>query len=421
MKEVAFSDLFAVPIRNGLFRPTYVRGEGTKMINMGEVFAHGRIGNIDMESVPLSEEERGNYLLKKDDLLFARASLAEGAGKCCIFVGTDETTFESHVIRVRLNPERADPRFYYYYFNSKAGTHLMETIVERTAASGIRASDLSKLVVPRPELEAQSRIADFLELIDRKIELIQDMNRTLQSLAGTVFKRWFVDLEFPNAEGKPYKASGGRTIFNQELQMEMPQGWSVSEVGELVSIGGGTTPRTTEPSYWDGDVNWATPKDMSSLESPILAATARRITPEGLAAIGSRTYPRGTLLMSSRAPIGYLAIAQVDTAVNQGIIAMVCQKAVSSFYMINWCKYNMEQIENRANGTTFREISKSSFRSLPFLVPPKALLSTYDSFAEPLYSKIAANEKESRTLAQLRDSLLPQFMSQAVTLPVEVR
>jgi type I restriction enzyme S subunit len=247
------------------------------------------------------------------------------------------------------------------------------------------------------------------------------MNKTLEATGQAIFKRWFIDFEFPNEEGKPYEASGGRMVYSQEWQQEVPLGWRTSTIGNQVEVGGGTTPSTTEESYWGGDINWATPKDMSSLESPILTDTERKITRLGLNAIGSRTYPKGTLLMSSRAPIGYLAITDVDTAVNQGVIAMVCHQTVSSFFMINWCSYHLEQIENRANGTTFREISKSNFRSMPILIPPESPLSAYRSFVESLYSKIGANQKESSTLANLRDSLLPKLMSGKLKVPSEVR
>ena len=147
---VQFEKLFDIPLRNGLTRPRAVRGSGVKMVNMGELFAHSRIGNVSMERVPLSETESKKYLLKKGDLLFARQSLVySGAGKCSIFLGASEPiTYEGHLIRARLKPSIADPAFYFYFFNSRIGRQTIESIVEQVAAAGIRGSDLAKLSVP---------------------------------------------------------------------------------------------------------------------------------------------------------------------------------------------------------------------------------------------------------------------------------
>jgi type I restriction enzyme S subunit len=170
--EALFENLFSAPLRNGLTRPKAVRGQGIPMINMGEIFSHGRIGDIPMDRVQLGEKE-ANFLLEPGDLLFARQSLVfSGAGKCSIFVGASEpVTFESHLIRARLNIEAADPRFYYYFFGSPTGRFLIETIVEQVAAAGIRGSDLKRLHVPVPPLREQQGVADLLGALDDKIEL----------------------------------------------------------------------------------------------------------------------------------------------------------------------------------------------------------------------------------------------------------
>ena len=124
------------------------------MVNMGEIFAHARIRNVQMDRVTISEKEAAGYLLRPSDLLFARQSLVlSGAGKCSIFLGdSEDETLESHLIRARLNPEVADPLFYYYFFSSPSGRQTMESIVEQVAAAGIRGSDLAKLRVPRPSI-----------------------------------------------------------------------------------------------------------------------------------------------------------------------------------------------------------------------------------------------------------------------------
>ena len=212
--RVFFEELFSTPLRNGLTRPKSVRGNGVKMVNMGEIFSHDRIGNIPMDRVPLSDKEAKKYILEHGDLLFARQSLVlSGAGKCSIFLGDSEpVTFESHLIRARLDPRIADPAFYFYFFKSPLGRHTIETIVEQVAAAGIRGSDLAKLRVPAPPLDEQRVIASILASLDDKIELNRQMNAALEAIGQAIFKHWFVDFEFPNRDGKPYRSSGGEMI-----------------------------------------------------------------------------------------------------------------------------------------------------------------------------------------------------------------
>ena len=179
-------------------RPKAVRGSGVKMVNMGEIFAHPRLTNVAMERVPLNQSERSRYLLQAGDLLFARQSLVlSGAGKCSIFLRDDEpTTFESHVIRVRLNKVKANPRYYYYYFQSHEGRSAIQSIVEQGAgASGIRATDLAAIDVVWRPIAVQRAIAHILGTLDDKIELNRRMNETLEAMARALFKSWFIDFD----------------------------------------------------------------------------------------------------------------------------------------------------------------------------------------------------------------------------------
>jgi len=143
----------------------------------------------------------------------------------------------------------------------------------------------------------------------------------------------------------------------------------------------------------------------------VLLDTDRKITAAGIATISSGLLPAGTVLLSSRAPIGYLAIAEVPTAINQGFIAMKCDGTLPNVFVLFWCRENMDLILGNANGSTFQEISKSNFRPIPVIVPPEPILNEFQERTEPLYRHIVENERESRTLAQLRDTLLPRLTS----------
>jgi len=160
-----------------------------------------------------------------------------------------------------------------------------------------------------------------------------------------------------------------------------------------------------------GEHHWAAPKDLSALTFPVLLDTDRKITDAGIEKISSGLLPVGTLLLSSRAPINYLAIAEVPTAINKGLIAMKCDGTLSNVFVLFWCRENMDVILGDANGSTFQEISKSNFRPIPVIVPPEPLLNAFRECTGPLYRHIVENERESKTLAQLRDTLLPKLIS----------
>lgn len=288
------------------------------------------------------------------------------------------------------------------------------------AASGATRNALTKGMIEKFEVPArpiveQRAIAATLGALDDKIELNRKMNATLEAMARALFRDWFVDFGPTRAkmEGRaPYLSPDLWSLFPARLDDEgKPEGWEVSAIGDEMRVVGGSTPNTKEPDFWDGGINWATPKDLSTLAAPVLLETSRSITAAGLAKISSGLLPVGSLLLSSRAPIGYLAIAEVPVAINQGFIGMIFDKRLSNVFAWIWTLENMEAILAKANGSTFQEISKGNFRPLPVVVPSDPVLRAFDAIAKPLYEGIAKNERESRTLAQIRDLLLPRLMS----------
>jgi type I restriction enzyme S subunit len=157
--------------------------------------------------------------------------------------------------------------------------------------------------------------------------------------------------------------------------------------------------------------HWTTPKDLSGIASPVLLGTERKLSSAGLKKIGSGLLPVGSLLMSSRAPIGYLAMTQIPMAINQGYIAIPPGGKLSPLFMLFWCQSNMDNIKGRANGSTFMEISKKAFRPIPALVPGQLVLVAFESLTAHLFARLVENEKQAQSLACLRDTLLPRLIS----------
>jgi len=275
-------------------------------------------------------------------------------------------------------------------------------------------------------LTRQRAIAYILGALDDKIELNRRMNETLEGIARAIFKSWFVNFDpvRTKAAGQqppglaPHIADLFPDAFDPSGLGEIPKGWEVEPIGDIVKAVGGGTPSTKNRAYWDEGIHcFATPKSLSGLSSPMLLDTERRVTDAGLAKISSGLLPVGAVLLSSRAPVGYLAIAQIPACVNQGFIAMICDGPVSNYYVLNWAEVNMPEIKRLASGTTFAEISKRSFRPIPALVPSQEVMTAFDTIVEPVYAKIWLNLEESRTLAALRDTLLPKLISGELRVP----
>lgn len=264
----------------------------------------------------------------------------------------------------------------------------------------LKCADVPNFELSIPPLPTQHRIAEILSALDDKIELNRQTNATLEAIAQTIFKEWFVNFNFPGATGE---------MVESELGM-IPKGWRVGRLGDIVDVKGGSTPSTKEAKFWNGDYHWATPKDLANLLSPVLLNTERKITKEGVAQISSGILPKGTLLLSSRAPIGYLAITNIPIAINQGFIAINAME-MSTLFMLHWLKENMEKVVCRANGSTFLEISKTNFKSIDIIIPDLNVVRIFDENVNPIFENVMMFEKQTTTLAAIRDALLPKLMS----------
>jgi len=322
---------------------------------------------------------------------------------------------------LRARAGKVDERFLVYAY---LGPQFQETLRVRTIHGStvdripLIEMPLFPIAVP-DEISEQRAIAHILGTLDDKIELNRRMSETLEAMARALFKSWFVDFDPVRAKaegrdpGLPQRlADLFPNRFEDSELGEIPAGWEVKTIGDLADVVGGSTPSTSKPEFWEGGGHcWATPKDLASLTSPVLLDTERRVTDAGLAQISSGLLPAGTVLLSSRAPIGYLAIAETPLAINQGFIGMKPKGSVSNVFLLFWARSAHEEILSRANGSTFLEISKSNFRPIPVARPTEAVFDAFESLVNPLHQRVVGNVRESRSLAGARDTLLTRLIS----------
>lgn len=353
--------------------------------------------------------EPGDVVFSYETRLGEAAMIPDGL-RCCL---------GRRMALMRPDPAKVDPRFLLYAF---LGPDFQATIRQRT----IHGSTVERMLLTEfpdfpiqvPDLATQRSIAKLLGALDDKIELNRRMGRTLESIARAIFKSWFVDFDPVRkkaAGGDPGLPPSLAALFPDALEPSVvglvPYGWSVSEIGKEVEAVGGSTPSTGNADYWGGPIAFATPKDLADIPAPALLQTERAVSPAGAATISSGILEPGAVLMSSRAPIGYLALNEIPVCVNQGFIAMRCARTLSSHYVIHWARCNMESIVGNANGTTFLEISKRNFRPLPVVVPPQPLVDRFTEIAESLHRNVVRNLRETKMIESLRDALLPRLLT----------
>jgi type I restriction enzyme, S subunit len=340
---------------------------------------------------------------------------------------------------VRLADPELRPWLRYVLLSGPA-KHLIDARLNTTVQKTLNLKDIRRLGLPIPPKKERDAISDMMSKFDDKIELNRRMNATLEGMAQALFKSWFVDFDpvmdnalavgnpIPDeladraatrrkalADGTANRESAKQFPAAFQLTEEMgwiPDGWEVSTIGNEAETVGGGTPSTKNPTFWeDGECPWVTPKDFSPLKDKVLLSSSRYLTSEGLKKVSSGLLPKGTVLMSSRAPVGYLAITQIETAINQGFIAMKCNGRLPPEYILQWANSIMDNIKQTSSGSTFAEISKKAFRPFKVLVPMRDSLDAYANVVTQIYARITDNVAENETLTSLRDVLLPKLIS----------
>lgn len=388
-----------------------------------------RNGFIDLTDCKFVDEDTFRIWTRRAKVLDGDVILTREApiGEVGLVRGTQNIFLGQRLMQYRANRSLLDSRFLCYAFLSPKLQHQFGAHEgSGSVVSHIRVGDCSKFKVPLPPLSVQKEIASLLGSIDERVLLLRQTNATLESIAQALFKSWFIDFDpvRAKAEGREPEGMDATTaaLFPAEfVESELgllPKGWAVQPIGELVEAVGGSTPDTKNEAFWEPAVHhWTSPKDLSGATAPVLLDTERKVSEAGLAKISSGLLPVGTLLMSSRAPIGYLSLSQVPVAINQGYIAMPPGGRLPPVYMYFWCQLNMDAIKGRANGSTFMEISKKAFRPIPALVPSPEVVKRFHDFAAAVFSRVTANERHARALAELRNTLLPRLISGKLRLP----
>lgn len=337
----------------------------------------------------------------------------------------DNSKFEQYVIsqsqfRVRLKTEFVSPTFFVYYFHTNEG---QKRLLANKCHVGVPAlaqatTNFRLITIPLPKIETQEKIASILSSLDAKIDLNNRINAKLEAMAKTLYDYWFVQFDFPDQSGKPYKSSGGVMVCSKELKREIPQGWNSGILNDLGQIIGGSTPsKAIEENFCKNGMAWITPKDLSNNQgNKFISAGEYDVSVKGIKEASLNIMPKGTILLSTRAPIGYIAIARNDLTTNQGFKSFVPNKDFSSEFIYFVISNSIQTIENNASGSTFKEISSSVLQEIKTLLAEKKIRKLFDEKIQPIFKKQDIIEQENQQLAKLRDWLLPMLMNGQVSV-----
>ena len=318
-----------------------------------------------------------------------------------------------------LNPQfvvlkdiQINPVYLAYFLKTGEFQKQIYGIVGGSAIPTLSQENLANLIIRVPNDNIPNAIADILDSLDGKIELNKQINDNLEAMAKQLYDYWFVQFDFPNEEGKPYKSSGGAMVYNERLKREVPIGWEVENLIDFAEIKNGATPSTSDEANYGGDIVWITPKDLSDQQSKFVYQGERNITKQGFDSCSTSMLPTNSVLMSSRAPIGLVSIAKHEVCTNQGFKSFIPKSISDSIYLYYYIKHHIKQIEQLGTGTTFKEVSRDDLCKFPILtIGAKDIYVQWIELQNGIADKQLALTKEIAALTKQRDELLPLLMN----------
>lgn len=334
----------------------------------------------------------------------------------------DNSKFEEYVIsqsqfRVELNRKIVDPAFFVYFFHTSEGQkRLLANKCHVGVPALAQATTNFKLVeIPLPNINTQQKIASILSALDAKIELNNRINAELEAMAKTLYDYWFVQFDFPDEEGKPYKTSGGLMVWNEQLKRNIPEGWEVKKLSEIATTGSGGTPLSTKKEFYEnGNIPWI---NSGEVNMPFIVSTKNYITQKGLENSSAKMFKRGTILMAMYgATAGKVSFMNIEACTNQAICAINPKEDFYRIYIKHVLEDLYKYLINLSTGSARDNLSQDKIRELKFIIPSKSLIQKFDEMVQSSMDKILINLKENQHLASLRDWLLPMLMNGQITV-----
>jgi len=361
-----------------------------------------RPGKLHLGEVAHVRQEFHNKLkkskLRAGDILIVRVGANRG-DSCVVPKDVGEVNCANIVFARPIFPNG----FLGFYFRSPFGQQMLLSLTTGAAQGVLNTQDIARLPVPCPPLITQERVASILSAYDdlienntRRIQILEDMGRRL-------YEEWFVRFRFP----------GHENVKMVESQLGLiPEGWEISTVAETFDVLGGGTPSTSVEEYWhDGSINWYAPTDLTRSGQVFIDESGDKITQLGLAKSSARMFPPFSVMMTSRATLGVIAINTTEACTNQGFINCIPSERLPLYVQFHWLKQNVGLFISLATGATFKEITKGNFKQIKLILPAAILINRFQNLVEPMMQQLLNLQRKNSNLRRTRDLLLPKLIS----------
>lgn len=360
-------------------------------------------------------ERLSQHLVQEGDIIYSR----RGDVTLKVLIRKPEVGYFCGTGCLLVRPgEKIDSEFLTYHLSTPSNQDWIVKQAVGATMPNLNTTILSEVPLRVPNKTTQQKIAAVLSTLDTKIDCNNRINAELEAMAKTLFDHWFVQFDFPDANGKPYKSSGGKMVYNPTLKRDIPAGWKDGTLDDLGQIVGGSTPSTKKPgNFTMNGTPWITPNDLSDNQSnKFITRGAQDVSYEGIKDASLKKYPAGTVLLSSRAPIGYMAIARTELTTNQGFKSFIPINGYSTAFIYYTVKNSLKAITQYASGSTFKEVSASVLKTVKISLPDPGVVDQFTKSTESIFKRQDLLEQENQHLTQFRDWLLPMLMNGQVTV-----
>jgi len=372
----------------------------------GENIAQGFIDWKISKRWPAADWERmEKFQLRAGDVVVAMDRPWIPSGLKWAFIGAEDpkALLVQRVARLRSSNGKLDQDFLRFVIGGPAFENYVRPITTGVNVPHISGRQILDFKFALPPLPVQRWVAGILSAYDELIRNNQQRIQILEVMARTLYREWFVHFRFPGHEKFPRVASPLGDI---------PEGWAVKTIAESFEVSGGGTPSRKEASYWEGGtIQWFAPSDLTAAGTTFMDDSPERITELGLSESSARLFSAFSVMMTSRATIGAIAINTHEACTNQGFITCLPNERVPLYFLFHWLTENVPTFQRMASGATFKEISRGVFKSIEFLHPTAALVRRFESQVEPMAKQLLTLQRQIQNLRRTRDLLLPRLLS----------
>ena len=417
MSEVKLGDVSFITKLAGFEHTKYIQGNNTHEkiseddvpLFIGKTVQNGKIDRNFDWYIPkqISDQLERSKLNKKCLVLPYVGSV----GDLAIFDATYDAHLGSNIAKIELACNSGySEEFIYYFLKSDYGQKVLLRDIQGAIQKNITMKAIRDVSLPDISIQEQDKIVSILKSLDDKIDNNNQINQELETMAKILYDYWFVQFDFPDQNGKPYKSSGGKMVYHPELKREIPEGWGVEKIENIAQTGSGGTPKSTNVSYYsNGEIPWI---NSGELEQTVITSTSNFITEEGLNNSSAKLFPSGTILVAMYgATAGKVSFLTFEASTNQAICAIMLNDIRMRYYLKNVIEDLYQYLVKLSTGSARDNLSQDMIKNIKVVIPSNDILDRYYDFSNNIIKEITKKQQENEQLTQLCDWLLPMLMN----------